>query len=204
MKYILILLFLFSTYCFSENVLEQFIDKEEDKELVDFFFKMPEEGWLDFIEDSLKNLDEKSEAYFKKDSRGETTLYVENVEGTAKITLFYKESPFYKPEDTTQPWKVEAVIIFNSKKSIEKHGQLLTNITNDELHEVFLKNKDFWAKDYLYQAYIIRNKKQPIMWHTIFFKKDKIPMLEILLEGLACPPLNKLPNCIKEEQLYYE
>ncbi len=204
MKYLLILLFLFSTHSYSENALEEFIDKEEDRELINTFFKMSEEGWLNFIEDSLKDLDEKSEAYFKKDSRGETTFYVENLEGKAKITLFYKESPFYKPEDTTQPWKVEAVIIFNSKKSIEKYGQLLTNITNDELHEIFLKNKIFWAKDYLYQAYIIRNKKQPIMWHTIFFKKDKIPMLEILLEGLACPPKNKLPSCIKEEQLYYE
>ena len=31
-------------------------DKEEDKELVDTFFKMSEEGWLDFIEEIL-NLD---------------------------------------------------------------------------------------------------------------------------------------------------
>ena len=109
-------------------------------ELIDTFFKMSEEGWLNFIEVSLKDLDEKSEAYFKKDSRGETTFYVENLEGRAKITLFYKDSPFYKPEDTSHPWKVEAVIIFNSKKSIEKYGQLLTKITNDELHEIFLKN----------------------------------------------------------------
>ena len=205
MKYLLILLFLFSTHSFSKGALDDWLYNDEDKEIIDSFFSFSEDNWRKFIKEVKKNLPDKAVAYTKKDSRDETTLYIEHeLDGTAKITLFFKDSPFYKPKNNLQPWKVETATIINSKQTIEKYNEIFVTVTNDKLHELFMKNKNFLAKDYLYQSYIIRNRKQPIMIHSIHFKKGTIPMLEVLLEGLACPPLNKLPNCIKEEQLYYE
>ena len=124
---------------------------------------------------------------------GEYTLYMRPDPSSGLIIV----TPRYRPQNKTQPWKLDVTVIADTRVS----SLFYRGLDEENVEGVIQKAMREMRPTYSVMGYMVRNKAEPPSIHFSIFRKKTYPTIDRLnATGRVCPTWGGKKTCVRQHK----